>query len=199
MRSFDSDSDSSQMRWSSSGGYDPAAEARRKLQLPDRPTVYRSQPSFVYRRAAEDRTRQRKDPFEDAPKGSSPFTDTPPVVVSNIKNRHNIEAIHLYREIIRTAKAFSWANDDGVPWSKVLVESARKEIEAAREEKDPEVLARLLVSGRDCLMEVQNRFLETRDKMMNVIHETRTDRKGIQQDMQKFDGSYPSEARWERR
>jgi hypothetical protein len=37
---------------------------------------------------------------------------------------------------------FVWNNEAGVSWREVIRDSARKEFEAAREEKDPVILAR---------------------------------------------------------
>jgi Complex 1 protein (LYR family) len=69
------------------------------------------------------------------------------------------EALSLYREIIRSAKHFHWADEKtGRPWNVLLRENARREFEASREEKDPLVISRMIVTGRDCLQQVQNRF-----------------------------------------
>eukprot|EP00531_Pseudo-nitzschia_arenysensis_P005838 CAMPEP_0116120218 /NCGR_PEP_ID=MMETSP0329-20121206/3062_1 /TAXON_ID=697910 /ORGANISM="Pseudo-nitzschia arenysensis, Strain B593" /LENGTH=89 /DNA_ID=CAMNT_0003613981 /DNA_START=61 /DNA_END=327 /DNA_ORIENTATION=+ len=73
---------------------------------------------------------------------------------------HRAEALSLYREILRTAKHFHWCDEHGKPWNLRLKREARKEFEAAREEKDPLILARLLVTGRDCVQQVQNKFNE---------------------------------------
>jgi hypothetical protein len=75
------------------------------------------------------------------------------------------EALSLYREILRTAKHFHWADTDspnatGEPWNARLKKQARQEFEAAREETDPLILARMLVTGRDCVQQIQNRFNE---------------------------------------
>jgi Complex 1 protein (LYR family) len=71
------------------------------------------------------------------------------------------EALSLYREILRTAKHFHWADDKSKrPWNQILREHARKEFEASREENDPLVIARMLVTGRDCLQQVQIKFNE---------------------------------------
>jgi Complex 1 protein (LYR family) len=69
------------------------------------------------------------------------------------------EALSLYREILRTAKHFHWADDKSKrPWNQILREQARKEFEASQREDDPLVIARLLVTGRDCLQQVQIKF-----------------------------------------
>ena len=69
------------------------------------------------------------------------------------------EALSLYREILRTAKHFHWADEkSGRPWNQILKEQARKEFEESRRETDPLIIARMLVTGRDCLQQVQNKF-----------------------------------------
>ncbi len=40
--------------------------------------------------------------------------------------------------------------------SDVLRTSARKEFEAAREERDPETVARMIITGRDCVMQIHD-------------------------------------------
>ena len=71
------------------------------------------------------------------------------------------EALSLYREILRTAKHFHWADEKtGQPWNKILRQQARREFQEARNETDPLIIARLLVTGRDCVQQVQNRFNE---------------------------------------
>ena len=68
------------------------------------------------------------------------------------------EALSLYREILRTCKHFHWADENDVPWNKRLKQQAREEFEQARNEKDPLIVARLLVTGRDCVQQIQNKF-----------------------------------------
>ena len=68
------------------------------------------------------------------------------------------EALSLYREILRTCRAFHWCDPKGNPWNKRLKEEARKEFEAAKEETDPLIIARLLVQGRDCVQQIQQKF-----------------------------------------
>lgn len=86
----------------------------------------------------------------------------------------NREAVHLYREILRTSRAFYWPNENGEQWSQVLATSARKEFEEARYEMDPVIIARLLVVGRDALMQAQNKFTEMEEKMKEHIAKTKT-------------------------
>lgn len=71
------------------------------------------------------------------------------------------EALSLYREILRTCKAFHWCDEKtGKPWNIRLKEEARKEFDASRDEKDPLLIARMLVTGRDCVQQIQNKFNE---------------------------------------
>lgn len=82
---------------------------------------------------------------------------------------HRAEALSLYREILRTAKHFHWCDEGGVPWNTRLKGEARKEFRAAKDETDPLVLARLLVTGRDCVQQVQNKFNEADKAAWNRI------------------------------
>jgi len=70
----------------------------------------------------------------------------------------NVESLRLYRDILRASRLFTWPNEAGEPWSNVLRRNARKEFEQARGENDPEVIARLLFVGRDCLNQTTERF-----------------------------------------
>jgi Complex 1 protein (LYR family) len=89
-----------------------------------------------------------------------------PVTVNHSPLKHitdkvrRAEALALYREILRTAKHFHWTDHSGQPWNKQLKEQARKEFEESRKETDPLIIARMIVAGRDCLQQVQNKFNE---------------------------------------
>lgn len=85
----------------------------------------------------------------------------------------NREALRLYREVLRTAKAFYWNNEQGQPWSEILAKSARAEFEAARHEKDPLVIARMLVIGQDAVMQMQDKLMEAQQAFINNIENTR--------------------------
>ena len=70
------------------------------------------------------------------------------------------ESLSLYREILRTTKAFHWCDERGNPWNVRLRQEARKEFEQSREEADPLIIARMLVTGRDCVQQIQAKFSE---------------------------------------
>jgi len=88
----------------------------------------------------------------------------------------NFESLRLYRDILRASSHFTWPNEKGELWRDVLRREARKEFEAASVERDPLIVARLLVVGRDCLNQTNEKFAEAAQKMMDKIDATRTDR-----------------------
>lgn len=78
------------------------------------------------------------------------------------------EALALYRDILRASRLFLWPNEQGVLWRDVLRSSTRKEFEEARFEQDPEIIARLLVGGRDALQQaVDNAIKQAQKKPPN--------------------------------
>lgn len=83
------------------------------------------------------------------------------------------EVLGLYRDILRTARAFYWPNDDGEPWSTVLQRSARKEFEEARHERDPIIIARLIVVGRQCVEDTRRNFNQAEAKIKERVENTR--------------------------
>ncbi|CAN6321550.1 unnamed protein product [Urochloa humidicola] len=70
------------------------------------------------------------------------------------------EALGLYRDILRATRLFAWPDDRGVPWREVLRANARREFEEARGERDPEVVARLHIGGRDAVQQALDRLAE---------------------------------------
>ena len=64
----------------------------------------------------------------------------------------------MYRDILRSSRLFVWNNADGEPWSQVIRMNARKEFDQARHERDPEMIARLLVVGRESLNQTMEKF-----------------------------------------
>lgn len=73
------------------------------------------------------------------------------------------EALSLYRSVIRASVFFVWRDDRGRVWRDVIRESARKEFDAGRGERDPEMVNRLLLTGRDALDQAVSKFLERRE------------------------------------
>jgi len=77
------------------------------------------------------------------------------------------EALSLYRAVWRASFLFVWRNEKGEEWRDVIRESARKEFEASRHEKDPEMVARLLLTGRDYLDQAMQKFVDKRQKIID--------------------------------
>lgn len=78
------------------------------------------------------------------------------------------EALGLYRDILRVTRLFEWPDDRGVPWREVLRANARREFEEARGERDPEVVARLLIGGRDAVQQALDRLAEASRRMVEA-------------------------------
>lgn len=70
------------------------------------------------------------------------------------------EALHLYRDILRATRYYMWPDSRGVLWRDVLRENARKEFEEARFEKDPEIVTRLLIGGREAVESAIGKLVE---------------------------------------
>ncbi|TYH52529.1 hypothetical protein ES332_D09G034500v1 [Gossypium tomentosum] len=82
------------------------------------------------------------------------------------------EALSLYRDILRATRFFMWPDSRGVLWRDILRENARKEFEEARFEKDPEVVTRLLIGGRDA---VESALEKLAEKQRHQIQKERGD------------------------
>ncbi|KAI3431986.1 uncharacterized protein J3R85_007644 [Psidium guajava] len=76
------------------------------------------------------------------------------------------EALGLYRDILRATRFFPWPDQRGVPWRDVLRENARREFEEARFERDPEVVTRLLIGGRDAVEAALEKLAEKHRRQM---------------------------------
>lgn len=84
------------------------------------------------------------------------------------------EALSLYRDIIRATRFFMWPDSRGLLWRDVLRENARKEFEEARFEKDPEVVTRLIIGGRDAVQSAIDKLVEKQKQQIeNERNESR--------------------------
>ena len=75
------------------------------------------------------------------------------------------EALGLYRSVLRASRLFVWRDHHGNEWGEVIRSSTRREFEAARHERDPEMVSRLIVVGRDALQKTLDKFLEKHHEM----------------------------------
>jgi len=87
-----------------------------------------------------------------------------------------VEALRLYRDVLKTAKHFQWNDKDGSLWADTLRRSVREEFEVARTETDPEIVQRLLVSGQDFLLQAQHKLYDAQQSIVENIDRTRNDR-----------------------
>lgn len=76
------------------------------------------------------------------------------------------EALALYRDILRCANVMTWTDQQGRLWRDLIRESARNEFEAARNEKDPEIVNKLLITGRDALQKTVERMRAGAEKIL---------------------------------
>jgi hypothetical protein len=88
------------------------------------------------------------------------FVDGRPAVLTTRR-----EALSLYREVLRWSNLFVWTDSSGRVWRDVIRQSTRKEFEDARFERDPEIVNRLLVTGRDCVQKTVDRFVQQRERL----------------------------------
>ncbi|KAF5190269.1 Complex 1 lyr protein [Thalictrum thalictroides] len=83
------------------------------------------------------------------------------------------EALSLYRDILRATRFFIWPDTRGVLWRDILRENARREFEEARLEKDPEVITRLLIGGRDSVQAALDKLVEKQKQELAKDQATR--------------------------
>jgi hypothetical protein len=75
----------------------------------------------------------------------------------------NREALRLYREILKFSSEFDWKNERGQHWKSVLRASARKEFDLARDERDPMLILKMIVTSREAIS-------ESRIRMSSQVH-----------------------------
>mmetsp|Transcript_22417 Transcript_22417/g.46507 ORF Transcript_22417/g.46507 Transcript_22417/m.46507 type:complete len:184 (-) Transcript_22417:1804-2355(-) len=80
---------------------------------------------------------------------------------------HSYMVLNLYAK--HSCKAFHWCDEKGIPWNQRLKAEARKEFQASKEETDPLIIARMLVTGRDCVQQIQQKFNEADRKAWERI------------------------------
>lgn len=77
------------------------------------------------------------------------------------------ESLSLYRAVIRASVLFVWKDTNGRIWKDVIRESARNEFENGKHERDPEMVNRLILSGREAVEIALDKFMEQRKKIMD--------------------------------
>lgn len=75
------------------------------------------------------------------------------------KKPPNPEILRLYREVMKFCGQFDWENSQGQIWKEVLRKSARKEFQESKEETDPVILYRMVVTTRDAMTQTKEMLI----------------------------------------
>jgi hypothetical protein len=75
------------------------------------------------------------------------------------------EALSLYREVLRYSNLFVWRDQAGRAWRDVIRSSARAEFEASKEETDPEITNRMIITGREAVTKAMDAFMAKRARI----------------------------------
>lgn len=138
--------------------------SNRGLRLP---VVWRKFSPFSQRRSLHngpDTVEELLERHLDSPKTSKDEEDER--VVRQRLTSTKREALALYRDIFRASRFFLWTNEKGILWRDILRANARREFEEARFERDPEVIARLLVGGRDAVETAVDKAVEKHRQLL---------------------------------
>jgi len=77
------------------------------------------------------------------------------------------EALALYREVLRYSNLFVWRDSQGRVWRDVIRSSARAEFEAARGERDPHLINRMIITGREAVQRTVAGFMAKRGAIID--------------------------------
>ena len=88
----------------------------------------------------------------------------------------NVDVLRLYREVLSMTNRFTWANEDGEPWDKILRKTARTEFEELRGETDTLKLAKFMITWRDALGRIHEKVNNAELSMMHHVDSSRVDR-----------------------
>ena len=70
---------------------------------------------------------------------------------NTVKTLQNKESLMLYRDILKFSNEFYWKNQNGDYWREIIRKSARKEFELARDERDPILVMKMIVTSREAM------------------------------------------------
>lgn len=82
------------------------------------------------------------------------------------KRLPNIEVLRLYREVYKFAGKFYWNNERGQPWREALRKSARKEFDLSKQESDPILVMKMMVTTRKSMEELQEKLFSAQSKLI---------------------------------
>ena len=83
------------------------------------------------------------------------------------KKPPNREVLRLYREVMKFCAEFDFPNEQGVSWKVVLRKSAREEFEASREENDPVMLYKMIITTKDAMTQTREMLIA----QYNYLHQ----------------------------
>jgi hypothetical protein len=63
-----------------------------------------------------------------------------------------LESLRLYREILKMSNEFTWSDEKGRPFRQLIRESARNEFELARDERDPLLVMKMILTSREAIL-----------------------------------------------
>ncbi|CAK77250.1 unnamed protein product (macronuclear) [Paramecium tetraurelia] len=87
------------------------------------------------------------------------------------KKTQNKEALRLYRDILKFSIEFDWANKNGETWRDIIRKSARKEFEIAKNEADPFMVMRMIMTSREAMQKTREKLNEEYFKLNTTFSE----------------------------
>ena len=87
-----------------------------------------------------------------------------------------MEALKVYRDVMKMTQRFMWSNEEGVQWKIILQKSARQEFEMMRNETDDVKIGKFLITWREAVRRIHDKVNEAQMKVVKHVDETRTDK-----------------------
>ena len=75
-----------------------------------------------------------------------------------VNHKTKDQVLTLYRDILRTIQKMHWCDEKGKPWNIRLKEETIKEFHIAKYETDTLIIMRMIIIGRDCLSQIQQKI-----------------------------------------
>jgi hypothetical protein len=92
------------------------------------------------------------------------------------KKLPNIEVLRLYREVYKFTYKFDWCNEKGELWRDVLRKSARREFDLSKDENDYIHVMKMMVTTRECMVDLQEKIFETHMRLVRNVDESRNEK-----------------------
>mmetsp|Transcript_18608 Transcript_18608/g.21378 ORF Transcript_18608/g.21378 Transcript_18608/m.21378 type:complete len:129 (-) Transcript_18608:33-419(-) len=85
------------------------------------------------------------------------------------------DVLRTYRDVLKVTARYNWNNENGEPWKMILRVSARAEFEAIKEEIDPLIVGKFIITWKDTIIRMHEKVNDVNMKMAKFVEETRTD------------------------